>query len=217
MTVNVNPGVVFNMLVNDKNSLSVNAISGTDKYSLYFMWIVTSCTTVVLTFADATGRCYTASCIKLCLCGQPAVCIVCTIKKTATTTFVYTVCLTFQTNLPKCLITDFLMVLVGQKIGWTICLHHKITTYNSDSSTSTCESTVSSTSTGSSKPSKVNATNTAVCLIWCISLSGCQCLCVCTITITDTLSHTFTINIYKVICKTGYNQSVTAKYSMKLC
>jgi len=217
MTVNVNVGVVFDMLIGDKNSISVNAISGTNKYSLYFMWTATSCTSIVLSFADPTGRCYTSSCIKLCLCGQPAVCVICTINKTATTTFVYTVCLTFQTNLPKCLITDFLMALVGCKIGWTVCLHYKVTTYNSNSSTSTCESTVSSTSTGSSKPSKTNVTNSAVCLIWCISLSGCQCLCACTITITDTLGHKFTIDIYKVICKTGYNQSATAKYTMKLC
>ena len=217
MTVNVNVGVVFNMLLNDKNSLSVNAISGTDKYGLTLLWVATSCTSILLSFIDISHNCYTASCIKLCLCGQPAVCIICTIKKTATTTFIYTVCLTFQTNLPKCLIFDFLMVLVGQTIGWTICIHYKITTYNSDSSTSTCESTVSSTSTGSSKPSKTNVTNSAVCLIWCITLSGCQCLCVCTITITDTLNHTFTINIYKVICKTGYDQTATAKYTMTLC
>jgi hypothetical protein len=217
MAVNVNVGVIFYMLLNDINSRSVNAISGTNKYSLCVMWVATSCSSIVLSFVDATGMCYTASCIKLCLCGKPAVCIVCTITKTATTTFVYTVCLTFQTNLPACLITDFLMVLIGCKIGWTICLHYKITTYNSNSNTSTCETTVSSTSTGSSQPSKTNSTNTAIYLTWCIGLSGCQCLCVCTITITDTLGHKFTIDIYKVICKTGYGQSVTAKYNMTLC
>jgi len=216
MAVSIYAGVVFYMLLNNINSRSVNAISGTNKYGLCVMWVATSCTSIVLSFVDATGRCYTASCIKLCLCGEPAVCIVCTIKKTVTTTFVYTVSITFQTNLPACLITDFLMVLIGCKIGWTICLHYKITTYNSDTSTGTCETTVSGTSTYKSTPNKTNATNTAVYLIWCISLSGCQCLCICKIIITDTLGHKFIVEIYSIICKTGYNQSKTVKYVMTL-
>ena len=217
MAVIINPGVIFYRLIENNNSLKVVAVSGTNTYGIILMWSIQSPNTILLTFVDTSARCYIASCIKLCLCNSPAVCIKCTIDKKATTSYFFTVCITFNTNLPICFITDFLMVLIGCRIGWTICLHYKITTYNSNTSTDTCESTVSSTSTGSSQPSKISATNTAICLTWCISLSGCKCLCVCTITITDTLGHKFTVDIYKVICKTGYGQSATAKYSMTLC
>jgi len=60
MTVNVNVGVIFYMLLNDINSRSVNAISGTNEYGLCVMWVATSCSSIVLSFVHATGRCYTA-------------------------------------------------------------------------------------------------------------------------------------------------------------